>query len=90
MKCGGMCCCGSMVFSLAVNASQRTTCFMDGPDPMCRTMWSTVHLRSCTAGSFQRLRLLDKFFGTIVADFACGLERVRWYYKVADVNIAGA
>lgn len=80
-----------MMFSLEVYPYQRTTDFSDAPNPMFRTMRSTVYLCSSAVGFCQRLRLLD---GDVVAakiDFACG--RVcfwGWCDKVVDVGTAGA
>lgn len=61
-----------MISSLEVYPFQHPTYFRDGPDPMCRSVRSTVYL-SPTARLLERLRLLDGDIGTSEAEFAWGV-----------------
>lgn len=56
-----------MVSVSEVCSYQRSAYFREEPNPMCRTMWSTVYLRSFVGRIFERLRLLDGGIGTFEA-----------------------
>lgn len=80
-----------MVSSSRVYPYQRTTFIKDGPNPIRRSMQSTVGSHSFALKSFERLCLLEGDIGTLAAEFVCGRVRVcRWRKKLVDFGMVGA
>lgn len=75
---------------LEVHSYHRPTYFSDGPDPMCRSMWSCLYSSSSTAGFLETV-IFNGDVGTFEAKFVCDRERDwRGCDKVVNVRIARA